>query len=290
MELNDFVTGERLQGLADVSIIPLGTGIGEKECDFVKTQQQNNNYNTFYYTENTNDIPDYVLNSKILFVNTWTFDKFFKVIFPKLKNKHIFISHNSDISFDNKYVHFLNDEKVIKWFSQNVSIKHNKLYSLPIGLGNQQYPHGNLNLVKSILEQNNIKDILVFKNFNINTNRLVRVICEQITSKNNIPLYSGQTQIDYFKHVACSKFVISPPGNGPDCHRVWECLYFKTVPVVQYHECFNQFSHLPILFINNWEDVTLNFLEEKYSLIKEKFNHPIKELSIQYWKEKICSG
>ena len=285
LELNDFITGERLQGLADVSVIPFGCDVGEKDFDFVKTQQKNNNYTVFYYTDTTTEIPDYVLNAKIIFINTWTLDKFFKIIFPKLKNKYIFISHNSDISFDNKYVSFLNSEKVIKWFSQNVVADHNKLYSLPIGLGNQQYPHGNLKLLKNI-NCNIPKDVLVFKNFNVTTNERDRHLCDRITTHNGIQMFSNQNQKEYFEHIARSIFVISPPGNGPDCHRVWECLYLKTIPILLNSSAFKQFQDLPILFVDRWEQITIPWLREQFKSIT-KFDFNNEKLRLSYWKKFI---
>jgi hypothetical protein len=115
MNIKDFITGEKFQALADVSVIPEGDSVGESNCDFVIKQQQNNNYNTFYYNAFTNTLPDYVQNARVIFVNGWTLDKFFNKIFPLLKNKYVFISHNSDSSFTNEYNNYLNDEKVLKW-------------------------------------------------------------------------------------------------------------------------------------------------------------------------------
>ena len=288
MELNDFISGERFQAIAEVSIIPLGDAVGESECYFVKEQQKNNNYNAFYYTTDTNAIPDHVQNSKIIFVNTWTLDKFFATIYPLLKNKYIFISHNSDVSFDQKYEQYLNDKKVIKWYSQNALLVHPKLFSLPIGLGNQQYPHGNTHLLKSIIEKNIQKDILVFKNFNIDTNRHDRSIVNAITDVNGIPMSSGVNQTDYFEYIARSKFVISPPGNGPDCHRIWECLYLKTIPIVGNNSCFNQFKDLPILFIDRWEDVTITWLRSQLLNFSTDITYSEK-LTMKYWINTICT-
>lgn len=286
MELDEFVSGERLQNIANISVIPIGNGIGESECDFVKVQQQNNNYKTFYYNENTDSIPDYVLNAKIIFVNTWTLNKFFSILFPKLTNKHVFISHNSDICFDNTFLHFLDDDKVIKWFSQNATATHKKLFALPIGLGNQQYPHGDLQLLKSIIDKNIKKDILVFKNFNIHTNEKERVICEHITSRNGISMFIHQNQSQYFEYIARSKFVISPPGNGPDCHRVWECFYLNTIPIILKSSAFEQFNDLPILFIDSWEQLTIPWLKEQFKSIT-KFDFNNEKLRLSNWKKFI---
>jgi hypothetical protein len=288
MELNNFITGERLQGLADISLIPEGSDNGESECDFVKTQQKNNNYKVFYYNSLTSCLPESVYSSKIIFVNTWTLNKFFKTIFPILKNKHTFISHNSDMGFNIKFTNFLEDNKVVKWYTQNKEFNHIKLHGLPIGIANQQYSHGNLNLLNKIISNTRQKDILVFKNFDINTNRNERLNIDNITRKNGIGMTKCSSQEEYFNFISRSMFVINPPGNGPDCHRVWESLYLNTVPVVKYSECFSDFVDLPILFINDWNDVTVTGLRQNIQNYKiEKFNND--KLKFEYWKKLICS-
>jgi hypothetical protein len=280
MELDQFISGERFQALADISFIPYGNGNGEKECGFVQTQQINNNYNVFYYDENTTDLPD-MSNVKTIFVNTWTLSKFFNIIFPLLKGSYTFISHNSDLGIDLKYIPYLDSEKVIKWFSQNTYIEHSKLRSLPIGLGNQQYPHGNLQLIKSIIDSNLSKELLVFKNFDVNTNYNERVKADRDTLKNNIPMWPHMQQTEYFTRLAQSAFVISPPGNGIDCHRIWECLYFNAIPIVKNHQCFNQFRHLPILFVDSWDIVTEKFLRDNINRVN---NLGLQELRLDYWR------
>ena len=289
MELDQFISGERFQGLADISIIPSGSEVGESDFYFVKDQQKNNNYNAFYYNEGIDTIPDYVQNAKIIFVNTWTFDKFFKYIFPLLTGKYIFISHNSDISFDSRFERYLNTEKVIAWFSQNTEIIHDKLFSLPIGIANQQYEHGDLPLLKHLCEQDIKKDNLVYKNFNCSTNSSERIFIDHITTANGILMHSNVQQKDYFYNLARSIFAVSPPGNGPDCHRVWECLYLNTVPIVKSSNTFNQFTDLPILFIDDWNTINKHWLQVRIELMQKSLSQSIirEKLSMSYWKNKI---
>lgn len=284
--LEEIITGERFQALAEVSVIPLGSGIGESECDFVMMQQRNNNYNAFYYTETTNELPDFVQNAKTIFVNNWTLNKFFTYIFPKLKNKYIFISHNSDQCFSDQFTHFLNSDRVIKWYSQNATGEHEKLFGLPIGIANQQYLHGNLQLLKSIVEQDITKSILVYKNFDNNTNIHVRSYVDAVTNQKGISMFPKKQQQDYLLDLAQSLFCISPPGNGPDCHRIWECLYLNTIPVVKFEPCFKYFKKLPFLFVEDWNDVTVPFLREKVVQFLNQ-NSDIDELKISFWKKTI---
>jgi len=287
MNIKDFITGEKFQALADVSVIPEGDSVGESNCDFVIKQQQNNNYNTFYYNTFTNTLPDYVQNARVIFVNGWTLDKFFNKIFPLLKNKYVFISHNSDSSFTNEYNNYLNDEKVLKWFCQNKALNHEKLFALPIGIANQQYPHGNLELLKQTIDVVPNKQYLVYKNFDIYTNFQTRSHVEHVTSQNGILMNSKVDQTSYLNNISKSIFCISPPGNGIDCHRVWECLYLKTIPIIIHNDCFNQFKHLPILFVDDWYRVTADFLNASIFNFQQLLKDNLPELNITYWKKNI---
>jgi hypothetical protein len=88
-------------------------------------------------------------------------------------------------------------------------------------------------------------------------------------------------------NIAKSVFCISPPGNGVDCHRVWECLYLKTIPIIRYDDCYNQFKHLPILFIDDWNSVTADFLKVSIFKFQQMLKDILPELSISYWKKNI---
>ena len=60
---------------------------------------------------------------------------------------------------------------------------------------------------------------------------------------------------NYRELILNSKFVISPPGNGPDCHRTWEAIYLGAVPIVL--QKYWPFGHmnLPVLVVNDWFDI-----------------------------------
>ena len=91
---------------------------------------------------------------------------------------------------------------------------------------------------------------------------------------------------EYLQKVAKSLFVISPPGNGIDCHRIWEALYLGTVPIVEKSSAFRNFTDLPILFIDRWEDVTLDFVKAQ---IPYFYNHKfdLTKITLPYWKALI---
>jgi len=58
-----------------------------------------------------------------------------------------------------------------------------------------------------------------------------------------------------------SKFMLCPKGNGIDCHRNWEVLYMKRVPIMKHHPYLEVlFKDYPVLFVNDYSEVTEQFL------------------------------
>ena len=50
-------------------------------------------------------------------------------------------------------------------------------------------------------------------------------------------------------------FGLSPRGNGLDCHRTWEMLFFGMVPIVKAGPLDELYRGLPIITVHNWTDV-----------------------------------
>jgi hypothetical protein len=98
------------------------------------------------------------------------------------------------------------------------------------------------------------RPVTCFQSFNVQTNPEMR--------KEVMPIFAGiedavtcEKRISrarfrsYLRH---SKFVISPPGNGPDCHRTWEAMYAGAVPVVLKKAWPFGHLNLPVLIVNEW--------------------------------------
>jgi hypothetical protein len=271
------ISGELLQSIAEISLYAEMT-------DLIQNQNRSMPQKLTKISELE---AEQIKRYKTIYVYTHFLDSFFNKFFEHLRDDTVLISHNSDLGIHNNYLKYLEGNKIKKWYCQNRETSHPKLFSIPIGLANSQWPHGNQYLIKSIREKNNIKNILVYKNFDINTNSYERNICNSITRDNSIPLSTQQTIAEYWDTMSRSIFVISPPGNGIDCHRIWEALYLRCVPVVKEHEAFSQFKHLPILFINRWEEVTIDFLKTKAIIYQNSEQFDIPLLEIDYWRKKI---
>ena len=165
------------------------------------------------------------------------------------------LTHNSDISIgpeDYKNAHHF-QPKLRYWYAQNLMGEHPMMKVLPIGLANPKWDHGDQEIVSSVRSQNPEKTNMVDVSFDIYTNQSVRQYClDQI----QLPMRDRAPFKEHLELLASSFFCISPDGNGVDCHRHWEALYLKTIPIVTKSFLVDSLKDkgLPFLIIENWSD------------------------------------
>ena len=81
-------------------------------------------------------------------------------------------------------------------------------------------------------------------------------------------------------------FVISPHGNGLDCHRTWEALCLGCIPIMKKSPISSLFNDLPVLIIEDWQDISQNLLNSTIEDFKNKeFN--FEKLKLSYWTKQF---
>jgi hypothetical protein len=217
-----------------------------------------------------------------------------------MKKNDIWISGHSDYSIT-KEIFDKYQDNTNKWYTINKEYIHPKLFSIPLGITNDcddSYIHriyGNADIMVDVA--NSPKNIinLVYMNFNINTYPNERQHCYNTFYNNNwVTLGSIDNTLSgrkkFLEDIHNHKFVLCPRGNGIDTHRLWETLYMDSIPIVKNHIGMDEFKDLPILFINEWDEVTDLFLEQQYFIINNKKinnEYNMKKLDINYWKDLI---
>jgi len=74
------------------------------------------------------------------------------------------------------------------------------------------------------------------------------------------------TLSDYFTLLPNYKFVISPEGNGVDCHRHYEALIAGCIPIVEDNPHIRSvYGNCPILYTSNYSEITTSYLAQKYT-------------------------
>ena len=65
----------------------------------------------------------------------------------------------------------------------------------------------------------------------------------------------------FLSNLSNSKFMICPIGNAIDCHRNWEVLYMRRVPIMTRDPYLQKlFENYPVLFVDKYSDVTEELL------------------------------
>ena len=83
----------------------------------------------------------------------------------------------------------------------------------------------------------------------------------------------------YYTQLAKSKYVLSPEGEGIDCHRIYESIYFNSIPILLtcLMDDFYFKYDFPIIVVNSWNIITEQFLMNNY----EKYYRKLVD-----WKQK----
>ena len=77
------------------------------------------------------------------------------------------------------------------------------------------------------------------------------------------------------------KFMICPEGHGIDCHRNWELLYMRRVPVMKQSPYFARLMQgFTVLFVERWEDVNEELLAQNDHLYQEALIMDLNKLSL----------
>jgi hypothetical protein len=180
-------------------------------------------------------------------------------------------------------------------FCINRNTNKQNVFGLPLGITNDcsdspiHLIYSNKKIMVEVFSENIIKDNLAYINFNVNTFPVERHLIIRMfsgISKIGISEDTIEGRTKYLREIKSSKFVFCPRGNGIDTHRIWETLYMGSFPIVKYEETHHLFTDLPILFVNNWNEIDENYLNIKYNeMINKDWN--MDKLKQSFWNKFI---
>lgn len=86
-------------------------------------------------------------------------------------------------------------------------------------------------------------------------------------------------------------FMACPEGHGMDCHRNWELLYLRRVPVMLDTPYFRRLMDgYPVLFIDKWEDISEEMLLANVDLVEEAMRMDRTYLDLRNLFDKIIKS
>jgi hypothetical protein len=96
-------------------------------------------------------------------------------------------------------------------------------------------------------------------------------------------------QIRFYAQTASHRFVLSPEGSGIDCYRTWESLYLGAIPIVMVSPTMSAFGDLPILFTEDYSELTEAYLERRWEEMSRRSFEVERLLSSYYLRRFLAS-
>ena len=236
-------------------------------------------------------------NGETIYINTTAIPNFVKNYLPNIKYKFVLVSGDTDASIPDDYINetkiILDNPLLLKWYAQNCILITDKLQQLPIGLdlhsltyipmwGPLQTVQQQLDMIKEIQSIKVKKKNKCYSNFHFQM--WTKFGYDRKDAINKIPkelVYYEPEKIprrESFTKMIEYKYVISPLGNGLDCHRTWEAIILGCIPIVKKSGLDPIYEGLPVLIVNDWSDVTQDLLDT----FKPDYSN-IKKIDLQYW-------
>lgn len=220
--------------------------------------------------------------------------------FPKLVaigKPFVLVTHHSDVTIDHSFLYYANHHLLIHWYAQNCILKHTRLTAIPIGLEDRRFHcHGRMaemNKMRQLSQLNKTKrKNRIIYSFNIQTNKPERQTAYNNLQQSSVADEYERNPVRYKKDLINYKFVASPPGNGLDCHRTWEALYFEVIPIVIQSDLYDVMPGFPGLIISDWGEVVT--MSESY--LNNQYQEKLLQLRAfrlqwaSYWKSKIAQS
>jgi len=189
----------------------------------------------------------------IVYVVTTALPAFVDQVLPGIKKRVKLVTGDSDqgpihVLGQHNFEALVNSKKLIHWFGQNAvdnETANPKFTQIPIGLdyhtlktqakvwGQQASPAAQeeeLLAKRSHAPQFTNRSAKAFWSGSMSS-ELRRAAVEQLPVS-----FVDQTEFinraEVWENMATHQFVISPPGNGIDCHRTWEAIALGSIPIV----------------------------------------------------------
>lgn len=195
----------------------------------------------------------------------------------------------------------LNHKYITKWYTQNYdrSVLHSKINPIPIGFDfhTEKWLINNSKQDKFFFMQycrkgpTKIKN-LIFADAHLSKSHIERELIYNLfkNNKNFVFLDSLKSFIEITKLYNKYLFVISPRGNGLDCHRTWELLMAGCIVITKTSSLDAMYinNNLPVVILQDWNELNLDIENklkrwEKEHIHKTTTSNIYPRLMYSYW-------
>lgn len=247
---------------------------------------------------------------------------FVSTILPKITMQFYLVSGDSDLDVQKEglspplFNKLIESPFLLRWFAQNITDPPaSKVVQMPIGLDyhtiskepNHWWKMHNegstpteqeavLNNIRQSMKPFDERNCEIYSNIHHTLYRKGdkendrQQVVDILYNKPGLIMQAGWNlpRSQTWREICNYSFVLSPFGNGYDCHRTWEALCLGAIPIVRAKQFKHLFADLPVLNVDEWSEVTHELLQEtirKFKHIYKNFN--LDKLTLKYWTDQM---
>lgn len=199
--------------------------------------------------------------------------------------------------------------KLLGWFTQNLdaSARDPRLQPLPIGLDFHTISNGpkwgepqatpaqqeaELEALRQAMPASETRLPLAHADFHFNKHKHQvwgddRDSVQRLLSGNPSVVFQQRKlrRSELWREKTRYAFVVSPHGNGLDCHRTWESLVLGSIVIVKRSSLDPLYEGLPVVIVDDWREIEAGSLKRWHTEHAAAFQRPeVQErLTSAYW-------
>lgn len=258
----------------------------------------------------------------VVWVNTSLIPRFIEEFLPQMQYKFVLVSgrqNNPTRLFDIDRA--LADDNLLHWYVENYEfpahyIDTGRISPLPLGInyhkldpasklrtsdwGTPAVPAAQqlqLKLIRDEIAPIRERPLKVYCNFQLNMDTFLRhphaipraeARAEAIGVLRDRPFSiiepNHATRNEVWRRHKEAAFEASPRGNSIDCHRTWEALLLRTIPIVKTTLMDPVYDGLPVAIVQDWSEVTETRMQQWVEEFAPWFDRPLPpELYSDHW-------
>ena len=253
-----------------------------------------------------------VKDGDLVWVRLIALPQFIDEALPRINARFALVTGDEDMAipsgFERAHV-LLADPRVVCWFTQNYdgTDANPKLLPMPIGLDFHTISNGRkwghwpatpaaqeaeLEALRQQAAPNAQRLLRVHADFHFNKHKHQvwgddRAAVQRALEGN--PDVQFQTtkvrRIELWREKTRYAFVVSPHGNGLDCHRTWESLVLGNIVIVKRSSLDPLYEGLPVVIVDDWQQITRDNLKVWHAEYSGAFAKPEvqEKLTNAYW-------
>ena len=231
----------------------------------------------------------------IIYVKSNMTDDFFAAAWPRIKARFVLVTAEADWAAPSHHRACLDDPRLIRWFGQNCDLPspHPKFEPLPLGFAEPDQPHGEqaaMLRVHRCMPAVADKPLMAHASFHLTLSHPERIdVAQRLAGTPGLVFESRRIppELLWIRHANYS-FEISPRGAGHDCHRTWEALLLRTIPIVQKSLVDPVYEAFPVVSVGDWREVTIASMATWRAELSARFDAAMFErLTAAYWIARI---